>query len=163
MAIKLSQKPYQREVRWRYSSFENTVILVSETPVRCWVQPSVITIHSEQYLVVVLMVKLLKDFSDRVSSQHWVSLSNINYVHDLFGIRALIRHPISELFVPLVELFQLLIVEVALPVIRPALSQCVPSPWARVSILVLLSSQIVVSVNRHVDIHFSEDLLIGNF
>lgn len=122
MSIEFSEKSYQRQVSWWDSSFQNAIVLIPETSVGSRIEPRVVSIHCEKYLVVVLMVELLKNLSNCICREHRVIYTCIDYIHDFLWIWAFISKSVSKLFVPLVKFFKLLIVEVALPVIGPTLS-----------------------------------------
>lgn len=112
--------------------------------------------------MLILMIELLKDLSYGVSCEHWVGFTCLDYVPKSLGVGALVWKSVSVLLVPLVKLLKLLIVEESLPVIWPALSQWIPCSWARLTVTIFLSSDVILTIPWHVYLKLSKDLLIWN-
>ena len=108
----------------------------------------------------ILVIKLLEDFSDRVGGQVWVFDSSIDDIHDRFGIRALVADAVLEVLVSILIEFDLLVVKELFPVIGPALTELIPSSWARFTIAVLVACEIILAESRHVNLHLSKDLFV---
>jgi len=64
--------------------------LISETDVLGWLEPLVITVHSDQNLVFVLVVDLLEDLCDRAGGELSVLKGNIDEVDHFFRLGTLI-------------------------------------------------------------------------
>lgn len=64
--------------------------MISETDVLGWLEPLVITVHSDQNLVFVLVVDLLEDLCDRAGGELSVLKGNIDEVDHLFRLGTLI-------------------------------------------------------------------------
>jgi len=134
--------------------------LISETDVLGWLEPLVITVHSDQNLVFVLVVDLLEDLCDCGGGELTILKSNINEVDHFFRLCTFIFQSILKLLVSRLIKFLFLIVKETFPVIRPDLSLCIPCSRARLSIIVVSASHVTFAVSAEIDVHFRKYLLI---
>jgi hypothetical protein len=67
--------------------------------------------------VLVLVVELFEHLSNSVGREHWISHTSVYDVNNLHWIWANISHSVTELFISLIEGFQLCIVQEALPIV----------------------------------------------
>lgn len=114
-------------------------------------------------MILILIINLLENFCDGICRKIRIGNTSIANINQFFRLLALIRESIAEVFISLVESFDLLIVEETLPVIAPALSHWVPSSGAGVTISIFGTGDIILTKAGHVHVHLTEDLLILGF
>jgi len=113
--------------------------------------------------MLVLMIKLLKDLSNSICCKHWIRNSHFNYVHQCFWIWAFVTNTILQLFVTLIKSLDFSFIHETLPIIWPALSKRIINIWARLTICVFISCDIILAIPWHVYLKFSKNLFVLNF
>jgi hypothetical protein len=98
-------------------------------------------------MVVILVVNLVKNLSNGVGSEIAVSDRGIDEVNHLGRLWALVRQSIVKVLIPLLKELELNVIEVGLPIVRPALSEWVPRPGARLGISILGTGHVILSIS----------------
>lgn len=90
VTVELEEEADERNVlRWN-KALERRVVGVPETRILRRVEPRVVAVQSDEHVVLVLVVYLIKDFCDRVGGEVLIRKSNVDEVDHLLGLGAFV-------------------------------------------------------------------------
>ena len=121
------------------------------------------SISSDEHVIFVLVVKLLQNLSNGTSSQFWVAspvLCTLDNVHNLLGLGTFLSKSVGEDLESVVMLLGLVVVDELLPVVTPALALLIVDTRVGFTVLVFGARDVVVSVETHINVHLTENLLV---
>lgn len=139
VTVEANEQSHERQVVRRNVSLQASVVFVSKRNEFGRLVPGVQVVNSNQSLIFVSLVELLKTLSQRTSSQIRVCNSIItDFDHFLRVSKTITESVIHSLVFGLVSL-HLRVEQVELPVVGPSLALGVPHSWTRFRVAILNS------------------------
>ena len=142
--------------------FKLPLVGIAEGWVERGLQPRVNTIDAHHCLELIRIVALIEELSVSVRGNLRVFGASLRNFYELGRVTKLITEAVLHGVVTFLIPLDLMVEQLALPVVVPSLSCFIPDARARLRLIITNTSDIILAIVAHIDISVTQKLLIGS-